>query len=429
MNNFIKLNIIEKESNTLIYHFTCSPDLSKYFNENENFKIEYDLSGLNIDEKISSIPDAVLVIPFLGNVLPISWLTNSKLVIPEIDKNFYDSIPNIKKGFQDMYPNLQFEGEIHVDKVIECSRVKTKNNNPLAFFSAGVDAWQTLCDHFNEKPVLLTMFGADFYLENAKGNEAIANHMKQIAEQFDCECVLFNTNLRKFINEDMLNQTFAKKLGFHWWHRIQHGLGVITHSAPIAYLKNSQHVYFASSYSFKDKIRHKCATDPQIDNHIKFANAQVIHDGYEYSRQDKIYNICNFSKKYNKQIFIHVCWKQFDNIQNCSYCEKCMRTWVGIIAEGFNPNDFGFEYKKEISSKFVYKLLTSKKQELTEEMWEQIFNRFKMNAGIINIYPEFKWVLNFNFAEQKYNKNKDTKKHHHKTFNILGIKISIKKKK
>ena len=71
------------------------------------------------------------------------------LLLSEIDKKFYDSIPYIKKGFQDMYPNLQFEGEIYVDKVIECSLVKTKNNNPLAFFSAGVDSG-TLSDVISE---------------------------------------------------------------------------------------------------------------------------------------------------------------------------------------------------------------------------------------------------------------------------------------
>ena len=73
-----------------------------------------------------------------------------------------------------------------------------------------------------------------------------------------------------------------------------------------------------------------------------------------------------------------------------------------ILAEGFNPNDFGFKYEGEKSAREVKVLLSTKKQVLTQEMWEQIFDRFKMNAGLLNIHPELKWVESFDFKKQSY---------------------------
>ena len=60
---------------------------------------------------------------------------------------------------------------------------------------------------------------------------------------------------------------------------------------------------------------------------------------------------------------------------------------MGILAEGFNPNDFGFKYEKE-SSQLVKQMLSTKELPVSMEMWEQILYRFKMNAGIIEQYPE-----------------------------------------
>ena len=402
MTEQIKLNKIEKNTTTVQYFFECSAGLKCFFHFDCPFIIEYNLDNMKQPASVADVPDSVLIIPFLGNVLPIVWLTDSELYVPEIDKDFYDNLSKVKKGYAQMYPNLKFKGKVIADKIVNNNQENRKVGNPVCFFSAGVDAWQTLCEHYNEKPLLLTMFGADFYLDNIKGNRKCLEYMKNVSQQFHSDLVSFKSSLRKFINETKLNEQFAKDLGFHWWHRIQHGLGVISHAAPVAYLNNSRIVYFASSYSFKDKVRHQCATDPLIDNYIAFAGAKVVHDGYEFTRQDKIYNICNFSKKHSQPMFIHVCWGQYDDIHNCSKCEKCQRTWMGILAEGFNPNDFGFKYEGEKSAREVKVLLSTKKQVLTQEMWEQIFDRFKMNAGLLNIHPELKWVESFDFKKQSY---------------------------
>ncbi len=401
MSGFIKLKKIEKFDNTASYYFENSPELDPYFNKNNLFTLQIADQLQKSQLKLCDVPDSVLVIPFLGNVLPISWLLDTNLSIDVIDKSFYNAIPAIKSGYANMYPNLDFRGSLSAKNVIDTPLSSAKPEE-IAFFSAGVDAWQTFVTHYTEHPTLLTLFGMDFYLENPEGNKYCTALMQKIAKEFNCDAISINTSMRQFINEKELNARFSEKLGFHWFHRIQHGMGAITHAAPIAWIKNSKVVYFASSYSFKDKEKHKCATDPTIDNNIAFASAHVVHDGYECSRQDKIYNITRFTELAHKNIFIHVCWSQDKEIKNCCRCEKCMRTMFGLLAEGFNPNDFGFKYEPYDFSKRVKYLLNHNELVLTKEMWEQIIFRFKMNPGIIkNKFPELNWVLTYNFPENK----------------------------
>lgn len=402
MSSFVKLENVNVKPQEVEYLFSFSDDLAKYFKKNV-FWVKYDLSDLssNFLGDLRDVPLSVLNLVFLGNVLPIIWLTDSDLYVSQVDREFAVQIPKIKRAFQEMYPKLNFAGREHFESLVDTDPFNKGSGAPILFFSAGVDAWQTLSEHVDESPILFTMFGADFYLDNAEGNDYCSRHIQKVATDLDCGYSSFTSELRQFINEPELNKSFQKALGFHWWHRIQHGLGVILHSAPVAYLQSSKRVYFASSYSFKDRERHACATDPEIDNLIHFAGTKVFHDGYEYSRQDKIFNIVRFSHLRNKPLFIHVCWKQDKKIQNCCKCEKCLRTIFGIIAEGYDPKDFGFDCSIDDVSKRVKYLLETSTLVLTKEMWEQILYRFKMNPGLVKIFPQIKWVYSFTFPDER----------------------------
>ena len=73
-----------------------------------------------------------------------------------------------------------------------------------------------------------------------------------------------------------------------------------------------------------------------------------------------------------------------------------------------NYLNFGFKYEKE-SSQLVKQMLSTKELPVSMEMWEQILYRFKMNAGIIEQYPELKWILSFDFNKRKLKKHKHKK--------------------
>ena len=107
----IVLNKIEKENNKVCYKFSVSNGLQKYFSDSP-FEIYY-------PDSIEGIPDAVLAVPFVCNVLPIIWLTDSLLYITELDKMFFKSIPEFKKGYMTMFPEAEFLGNVKVDREVE----------------------------------------------------------------------------------------------------------------------------------------------------------------------------------------------------------------------------------------------------------------------------------------------------------------------
>ena len=169
MKEQIVLKEIGKSSSEVWYNFSCTTGLREFFNFEHTLRIRYKFTKTKLSASIDKVPDSILSIPFLGNVLPIVWLSDAELHIPQVDKAFYSNLEYVKKGFAQMYPKLHFRGSCVVDQVVNNEK-EGHQGNPICFFSGGVDAWQTLCEHREEKPTLLAMFGADFYLENTKGN-------------------------------------------------------------------------------------------------------------------------------------------------------------------------------------------------------------------------------------------------------------------
>lgn len=333
MKNQIVVNPPVIEENCITYGYDVNGDWQEAFNLDEKFYIEYSCD-------ISCVPKSVAIIPLLAALLPMAWVYDAEIIVDECDEDFFNSIEDFKQGYRDMYPMMDFKGELKADNLVNNSNLK--NTGTAAFFSGGVDAFNTLVNHTQEKPTLLTLWGADVKFEDEEGWEKVRSHLEQTANDFNVDYVTIKSCFRRFLNEGVLTKAVAKS-GDGWWHGFQHGIGIISHAAPVMYIYGKSTVYFASSFTAAEKGKVTCASDPTIDNYVKFCGAHVVHDGYEFNRQMKIHNITQFCDKYNKSISLRVCW-QSSGGSNCCDCEKCWRTMLGIYAEGFNPRDFGFEY-------------------------------------------------------------------------------------
>lgn len=326
----IILNNIIKKNNKITYDFEYSENIGKYFSDKE-FIIEY-------NDNIETVPDAILAIPFVCSTLPIIWLSNSELVLSELDKSFYESIFLFKEGYQNMYPETEFVGKFKVEKIIECSY--QKNDKCAMFFSGGLDSVQTFVSHLKEKPDLISIWGSDIKFNNLEGWERVHKNIANTAERFQLKDIVIRSTFREFDKEKILDEQFSEQLQDGWWHGVKHGIALLGHVAPYAYIHQLSKMYIASSNCPSDgKVR--CASNPAIDNYVRFANCQVIHDGYEFSRQDKIHNVVNFVHATKQKMQLHVCWQSQEG-SNCCQCEKCYRTMAGLWAEGEDPKQYGF---------------------------------------------------------------------------------------
>lgn len=413
MKNITLENIIVK-NNRIDYFFSVSGNLQKYFQKKNHMFLEY-----NYD--ISDIPKSILAIPFISNVIPLIWITGATLRVDELDNSFHECLDSVKVAYQEMFPNIRFNGAIVVGDIVTNTYIR--EHEAACLFSGGLDALTTFIRTKDKNPFLITEYG---WHENEIKKSAVWEADKKNAVDFAktnaLENILIQSNYGSFIIADNIDTDFKRKLGDSWWHGLHHGLAIITAAIPIAYKLKIGCIYIASSNSPLYKVT--CASDPTIDNQIRYASGEVFHDGYELTRQDKVKVVTDYYTAKKELINIRVCFK---NEENCCNCEKCMRTILAIVAEGKDPKDFGFNIPINLS-KHVKDFLTDEVKFLTDTFiiiyWNIIQNRMKENYQSINDKDLLEWFLDYDFVAER--KKSLLKYRITKFFPILKRKITTK---
>lgn len=370
----IKLLNIEKNNNCVVYNFICDGTISRALYSNRKFFIEYGFD-------IMDIPNSILSVPFLANLIPIVWVYNAQIEIEEIDEDFLMCLDEVKRSYAEMYPKIDFKGKIIVNKIVS-NNISNKENKSLLFFSGGVDSVCSLIKLYKEFPLLCTLWGSDLFFQDGDGWINAVSQIKEIARKFDLEYTFIKTSFRNVINYDVLNTNYAKPNHENWWHGFQHGIAIIAHAAPIAYHFNIRRINLAASFSMKSVEDFTCSSTPIIDNNVKFCGCYCIHEGFENSRNDKIRKICRFSEMTHKKINLRVCWEQ-RNGYNCCVCEKCVRTYMAILSEGYHPKAFGFDVSDEIYYE-VKEKIDSGKLRLPIIFWADTIKKLADNKDILN---------------------------------------------
>lgn len=385
--NRIEIMTPEVVGSTIRYNYAVSGEWSEAFCEREPFTIEY---GLNIED----VPLGVLMVPLIANVLPMAWVYDADIVCPVCDRDFLESLPQIKMGYKDMFPMMEFKGRVLVDRIQD--NYLRDQKGTAAFFSGGVDAFCTLIRHREEKPILITLWGSDISIKDEEGWEKVRSHLLEAGDSFHLDSVVVKSTFRKFLNEGILSRK-VQKSGDGWWHGFQHGIGIISHSAPVMYKMGKKTVYFASSFSEADKGKYTCASDPSIDNHVRFCGVRVIHDGYELNRQEKIERITRFSKESGIRIPLRVCWESKGG-SNCCHCEKCWRTILGLYAAGADPREFGFSIESLRKTGAEIKRNRSVLRQNKTSRYLPVWKKIREQYTFWTVDPGLRWFYLSSFA-------------------------------
>lgn len=312
--------------------FTCTKEIEKYFLETK-FWVEY-------DRPIDSVPHSLLVIPLLSNILPIVWASDTDLYVEELDFTFMQSLDAIKNSFQGLHSNVKFKGNVYADRQIENNSYSAHHSASL--FSGGVDSLTTYIQRKEEKPYLISVWGADIELNNVKGWERVRHHLHAFGIRNHVTNVFVKSNLRSFLNHREIHTRFLRNTNYSsWWGPFQHGVGLLGLCAPISYTEGISKIYIPSTYSVHEP-KLPWGSHPTIDNNVKWGKTSAIHEGYELTRQDKLKVISEFINNTDSSQQLRVCYKS-ESGTNCGKCEKCSRTMIGLILEGIDPNQHGFQ--------------------------------------------------------------------------------------
>lgn len=388
MKNRILVHLPHIQGNQIIYHYEVEGIWSEAFRMENTFSVVYSID-------ITSVPFSVAIVPLLANILPIAWVYDAEIIVPSCDRDFYNCIADVKKGYCDMYPMMNFGGILSVDRIEE--NLVDEQSGSCAFFSGGVDAFNTLTQHISEKPTLITLCGADIALEDEAGWNRVENHLEETCNEFGLDFVTVKTSFRDFLREGVLG-SIVRNSGDGWWHGFQHGIGIICHAAPVMYALGKKTAYFASSFTAADKGRVTCASDPTIDNYVRFCGCNIVHDGYEFTRQMKIHNITQFSKESGKRIPLRVCWESTGG-SNCCNCEKCWRTILGLYAEGVSPENYGFHYSMKQLSTISKKMKSGRNPMFSSLRYQPIQSSMQNNIEKEELPKPIRWFYNIDLKK------------------------------
>ena len=339
MDHFIQLHQLRKNGNKVSYEYTADGEVGRYLKKDEPFWIEY-------ESPVSNVPDAVLAVPFVGNMMALGMLFNAEIRVPALDRDYYQVIPQILEGYQAMYADKASLGVTVIADKIERIVPRGGTSAKLLYYSGGADCAYTLTKHLRdgESIELLQIHGADIPHTNMEGWNAALTFTQKLAKEHGMKVHAVRSNLHTFVYEGILDSFVQEHYSENFWHGFQHSIGMLTLSAPVVWQEGYQEIYFASTFSVKEAVyQYTCASSPTIDNLVRFCSCRVVHDGVEASRQDKLHGIVDYSRLTGKYVPMRVCYLSSKGV-NCCQCEKCARTALGLYAEGENPNDYGFDY-------------------------------------------------------------------------------------
>ena len=192
------------------------------------------------------MPFSVLAVTFVCNILPAVWLCDAFLEVDALDSDFMDHVEDIKNGYRKMYPMLSFKGSIKT--VPEKNEPSGRSSGSACFFSGGVDAHTTFFKHLDERPALLTIWGADIKPGNKSGWDNVLKYTEQTAKDYGVDCITVRSDFRDVLIESRLDEVAAPSKE-HWWHGFQNSISIISLASAPAYIHGWKKLYLASSFS------------------------------------------------------------------------------------------------------------------------------------------------------------------------------------
>ncbi len=190
------------------------------------------------------------------------------------------------------------------------------NNGVLTFFSGGVDSSFTFLKHLNEISHAVLINGFDFFLD--KENFMIpVKRNSQFMQTFNKILIPVETNYYEFGYNYNLSRVLTQTCIL----------------ASIALLLAFPCVYIPASYSYSQLI--PWGSHPLTDPLYSNEGVQIVHDGAEVGRVDKIKRIAESERIMNN---LWVCLKYMD--RNCGRCSKCLRTMIPLEILGVKKSSF-----------------------------------------------------------------------------------------
>jgi hypothetical protein len=183
------------------------------------------------------------------------------------------------------------------------------------FFSGGVDSFYSLQKRRSEVTHLVFVTGFDIPLRNVAMRQLVTTELRRTVERIGLPLIEVETNLREL----------SDNVDFSWEQ--QHGAAM----AAVAYfLAPSFHkIYVPSTYALPFVVPY--GSHPGLDPLWSTRNLDIVHDGIEATRFDKIGALSSSEIALRS---LRVCYELVEGQYNCCRCTKCLWTMAFLRAHG-----------------------------------------------------------------------------------------------
>ena len=335
---------------------------AKFFSGRPSFYAKYEVD-------LGEVPESILLIPLVANLAPIAWLAGVPLEVPTLDAKFLDGLGKVKAVFMRDYPAISDgDSPILVENPFDTESSGSKH---AMLFSGGVDAYATFFRHREEGLDLISIRGADIPIDDTFQWQTLVelNAREPLLESHQKRHV--EANLRDFYTYQVSLLVPSRA----WWGTVQHGLALNSLIAPLGYTLGYSQTYIASSYTKAIEI--VWGSTPEIDGAISWSGCSVVHDGYELQRIDKIGLIVSKTENSQDKVNLRVCYSELNQGLNCSNCEKCFRTMLGLSLFGADPGRYGLDVRSDTYQRMIDMISAGFKSSGSRYFWWELSQRMR----------------------------------------------------
>ncbi|TXH88108.1 MAG: hypothetical protein E6Q71_04730 [Pseudomonas sp.] len=183
------------------------------------------------------------------------------------------------------------------------------------FFTGGVDSFYTFLKHREEITDLVFVHGYDVDLDDQPRREQVSAMGRALEQACGIRFIELESNAIRLFRD------------YGRWGTHAHGYGLGSAARHLAgYLRR---IYVPSSFATAELM--PWASHPDTDPLFSDERLEVIHDGCEAGRVDKVRALAADALALRH---LRVCWERVEGAYNCGQCEKCLRTMTSLQALG-----------------------------------------------------------------------------------------------
>ena len=260
--------------------------------------------------------------PFAASLLPLALILQEDLLINgPISPRLINGMREYQQAMSFWYPYMMHPVKIKASTQ-EALPLDQAGKNCVTLFSGGVDSSYTLMSHLpqhEQNPAYqvkgaLFIHGMDIPLQNKTSYEKSLQIFKMQLSPLGVDVISCATNLHYFSS------------GLLSWE-IAHGSALIGSGLVLDKLISS--LLIPSSDTIDDLV--PWGSSPMIDHLLSTETVKVIHQGSTVLRIDKVTAISSWQPA---RSFLRVCTDENNRsaVNNCSKCEKCLRTMTMLQA-------------------------------------------------------------------------------------------------